>query len=120
MKDQTAASGNCIVSYASKPYKAIAIPADKTHAVLTDFQTFKTEKKPSAPTGIRLRRDAKKLYLDILCFEKNTIHDQNDRDGMPIFAGGDRLEIFFGAVEPRRGKARLYLKNGDPLLSARG
>ncbi len=120
MKDQTAASGNCIVSYASKPYKAIAIPADKTHAVLTDFQTFKTEKKPSAPTEIRLRRDAKKLYLDILCFEKNTIHDQNDRDGMPIFAGGDRLEIFFGAVEPIPWMIQLAIGAGGGRFDSQG
>ena len=120
MKEQTAVAGNCIVSYASKPYQAIAIPAEKPPAVLTDFKTFKTEKKPSAPTEIRLRRDSKNLYLDVFCFENRTIHDQNCKDGMPLFEDGDRLEIFFGAIDPIPWMIQIAIGAGGGRFDSQG
>lgn len=100
MKDQTEKKGNSIVSYASKAYKALAVPDGKTSAVLTDFTSFPAKKKLKNKTEIHLRRDLKNLYLDVFCFDSKPVHAKNKKGGMPIFESGDRLEIFFGAVDP--------------------
>ena len=100
MKKQNNIPENSVVSYASNGYKAISVPEKKKTALLNDFCTFRVHKKPVVPTEIKLSRNKNELLLEVHCFDTKPVHTENKSNGMSLFEKGDRIEIFFGAIEP--------------------
>ena len=109
-----------IVSYSTKPYKALSVPLGKP-VLIKDIYQWKSGKKPVGGTELRLCRDPANLYLHVSCFEPDPalIQSENIQDGMGIW-NGDLIEIFFGAIEPVPWLLQLAVGAGGGRFDSRG
>ena len=87
-----------LISYASSEFKALSVPLDQCGAgvMANDFSRFHGG-VPEGKTEMRLSRSREELFLQVRCFEPTGIIVQNADQS--VFSN-DRLEIFFGAMEP--------------------
>lgn len=90
-----------LISYASSPLKALSVPTLESgkEIIADDFLRFRGG-PAEAKTEFRLKRDHENLYLRVICFEPAEIRTQEKRNDWSLCENGDRLEIFFGAMEP--------------------
>lgn len=88
-----------LISYASTALKALSVPLDSVPVQSDDFFKFHGG-DPVGKTEIKLSRSRTELFLEVICQEPEEIHAQNTDNDWSIFDKGDRLEIFFGTLDP--------------------